>query len=180
MYISSGGGNVFSGWAMMSALERTKAHITVHIDGIAASMATGIAMIGGIINKPLSDIFTTSPIIAIPVAMDAAMPSMCTVICAFVRSSADIIAQPENTAKFNVSGFMRGDSESRANYYDKMLKNGVYSINEVRKMEEMNKIDHESANGHYKQVNEANITKADIKFGEVCLSFAFAKQVSVN
>jgi ATP-dependent protease ClpP protease subunit len=27
MYISSGGGNVFSGWAMMSALERTKAHI---------------------------------------------------------------------------------------------------------------------------------------------------------
>jgi hypothetical protein len=26
-------------------------------------------------------------------------------------------------------------------------------------MEEMNKIDHESANGHYKQVNEANITK---------------------
>jgi hypothetical protein len=43
---------------------------------------------------------------------------------------------------------MRGDSESRANYYDKMLKNGVYSINEVRKMEEMNKIDHESADGH--------------------------------
>jgi hypothetical protein len=28
---------------------------------------------------------------AIPVAMDAAMPSMCTVICAFVLSSADII-----------------------------------------------------------------------------------------
>jgi hypothetical protein len=26
-------------------------------------------------------------------------------------------------------------------------------------MEEMNKIDHESADGHYKQVNEANITK---------------------
>jgi ATP-dependent protease ClpP protease subunit len=29
----------------MSALERTKAHITAHIDGIAASMATAIAMI---------------------------------------------------------------------------------------------------------------------------------------
>jgi hypothetical protein len=36
MYISSGGGSVFSGWAMMSALERTNAHITAHIDGIAA------------------------------------------------------------------------------------------------------------------------------------------------
>jgi hypothetical protein len=59
----------------------------------------------------LSVILTTSPIIAIPLAIDAAMPSMCTVIC------------------------------------------------EVRKMEEMNKIDHESADGHYKQVNEANITK---------------------
>jgi ATP-dependent Clp protease protease subunit len=39
-YLNGGGGNVFSGWAMMSALERTKAHITVHIDGIAASMAS--------------------------------------------------------------------------------------------------------------------------------------------
>jgi HK97 family phage portal protein len=74
----------------------------------------------------------------------------------------DLLTESEREtyfAKFNVSGFMRGDSESRANYYDKMLKNGVYSINEVRKMEEMNKIDHESADGHYKQVNEANITK---------------------
>jgi hypothetical protein len=53
---------------------------------------------------------------------------------------------------------MRGDSESRANYYDKMLKNGVYSINEVRKMEEMNKIDHESANGHYKQVKYVSLS----------------------
>jgi hypothetical protein len=67
---------------------------------------------------------------------------------------------------------MRGDSESRANYYDKMLKNGVYSINEVRKMEEMNKIDHESADGHYKQVNEANITKP--------LTLNLAKYVSLS
>ena len=74
----------------------------------------------------------------------------------------DLLSEDERDtyfAKFNVSGFMRGDSEARANYYDKMLKNGVYSINEVRKFEEMNKIDHESADGHYKQINEANITK---------------------
>jgi phage portal protein BeeE len=55
----------------------------------------------------------------------------------------DLLSEDERDtyfAKFNVSGFMRGDSEARANYYDKMLKNGVYSINEVRKFEEMNKI----------------------------------------
>jgi ATP-dependent protease ClpP protease subunit len=57
MYISSGGGNVFSGWAMMSALERTKAHITVHIDGIAASMATGIAMIGDVVKMSDNGLF---------------------------------------------------------------------------------------------------------------------------
>ena len=62
-------------------------------------------------------------------------------------------------AKFNVSGFMRGDSESRANYYDKMIRMGVFTINEVRQFEQMNKIYHESADALYKQVNEANITK---------------------
>jgi hypothetical protein len=47
-----------------------------------------------IINMPLSDILTTSAIIAMAVAIDAAIPSICAVICAFVLSSADIIAQP--------------------------------------------------------------------------------------
>ncbi len=45
LYISSGGGSVFSGWAMMSALKRTGSDITAYIDGIAASMASGIAMV---------------------------------------------------------------------------------------------------------------------------------------
>jgi ATP-dependent Clp protease protease subunit len=42
---------------MMSALERTKAHITVHIDGIAASMATGIAMIGDVVKMSDNGLF---------------------------------------------------------------------------------------------------------------------------
>lgn len=45
LYISSAGGSVFEGWAMMSVLKRTGANITAHIDGIAASMASGIAMV---------------------------------------------------------------------------------------------------------------------------------------
>jgi ATP-dependent protease ClpP protease subunit len=57
MYISSGGGSVFSGWAMMSALERTNAHITAHIDGIAASMATAIAMIADVVRMSDNGMF---------------------------------------------------------------------------------------------------------------------------
>jgi ATP-dependent Clp protease protease subunit len=45
LYINSGGGGVFVGWAMMSILGRLDNHITSHIDGLCASMATGIAMV---------------------------------------------------------------------------------------------------------------------------------------
>lgn len=57
LYISSGGGSVFSGWAMMSALQRTDAHITANIDGLCASMATGIAMVADKVKMTDNGIF---------------------------------------------------------------------------------------------------------------------------
>jgi ATP-dependent Clp protease protease subunit len=45
LYINSGGGGVFVGWAIMSVLGRLDNHITSYIDGLCASMATGIAMV---------------------------------------------------------------------------------------------------------------------------------------
>lgn len=42
--------------------------------------------------------------------------------------------------KFNVNALMRGDSKSRAEYYRIMMMLGVYTINEVRAMEEENGI----------------------------------------
>lgn len=52
IYINSPGGDVFAGQAIYSILKRTKAHITVHIDGLAASIASIIAMAGDEVIMP--------------------------------------------------------------------------------------------------------------------------------
>jgi ATP-dependent protease ClpP protease subunit len=46
LHISSPGGDVFAGNTMANLLKETGAKITVHIDGLAASMASLIAMVG--------------------------------------------------------------------------------------------------------------------------------------
>jgi ATP-dependent Clp protease, protease subunit len=46
IYINSDGGSVFSGMAIYNMLKRHKAHKTVYVDGIAASIASVIAMAG--------------------------------------------------------------------------------------------------------------------------------------
>ncbi|MDH2334275.1 phage portal protein [Paenibacillus polymyxa] len=43
-------------------------------------------------------------------------------------------------ARFNVTSELRGDSQSRAAYYKEMIQMGVYSINEVRELEERDNI----------------------------------------
>jgi len=46
LYINSPGGDVFDGTAIYNQLARHKAHVVVHIDGIAASIASIVAMAG--------------------------------------------------------------------------------------------------------------------------------------
>lgn len=46
IYINSGGGSVFAGMAIYNMLKRHKATKTVHVDGIAGSIASVIAMAG--------------------------------------------------------------------------------------------------------------------------------------
>ncbi len=43
--------------------------------------------------------------------------------------------------KMSVEGLLRGDSQARANYYREMLQTGVFSINEVRRFEDLNPIE---------------------------------------
>ena len=43
-------------------------------------------------------------------------------------------------AEFQLNGLLRGDSQARAAFYTAMLDRGVYSINEVRALENMNPI----------------------------------------
>lgn len=52
IYINSPGGGVFEGQAIYNQLQRHAAHKTVHIDGIAASIASVIAMAGDTILMP--------------------------------------------------------------------------------------------------------------------------------
>ena len=39
--------------------------------------------------------------------------------------------------KFNAAAELRGDSKARAEYYKDMLYAGIYTLNEIRDMEEM-------------------------------------------
>lgn len=52
IYINSGGGDVFAGQAIYNILKRHKATKNIHIDGIAASIASVIAMAGDNIIMP--------------------------------------------------------------------------------------------------------------------------------
>jgi ATP-dependent Clp endopeptidase proteolytic subunit ClpP len=52
IYINSGGGSVFAGLAIYNMLKRSKANKTVYIDGLAASIASVIAMAGDKIVMP--------------------------------------------------------------------------------------------------------------------------------
>ena len=63
--------------------------------------------------------------------------------------------QANHYVKINVSGLMRGDSNARANFYKQMIDMGVMSINEVRQLENMNRI--ENGDTHYFPMNYAPI-----------------------
>lgn len=52
VYINSPGGDVFAGQSIYSMLKRNKATINVHVDGLAASIASVIAMAGDTIHMP--------------------------------------------------------------------------------------------------------------------------------
>lgn len=52
VYINSPGGDVFAGQAIYSILKRHKAHKNVYVDGLAASIASVIAMAGSTIFMP--------------------------------------------------------------------------------------------------------------------------------
>lgn len=70
IHINSGGGSVFGGIAIYNMLKRNDAYKTVYIDGLAASIASVIAMVGDeviipknaamMIHKPMTSYFFTS------------------------------------------------------------------------------------------------------------------------
>ena len=52
VYVNSPGGDVFAGQTIYSQLKRHKATVNVYVDGLAASIASVIAMAGDTIHMP--------------------------------------------------------------------------------------------------------------------------------
>lgn len=57
--------------------------------------------------------------------------------------------------KFNLTSLLRGDSQARAAFYEKMINIGAMSINEVRALEEQDAIDH--GDKHFISLNYTTI-----------------------
>lgn len=67
--------------------------------------------------------------------------------------------QDNHYVKIQVEGLLRGDSNARANFYKQMIDMGVLSINEVRKLENLNRI--ENGDTHYFPMNYAPIGQSN-------------------
>lgn len=82
------------------------------------------------------------------------------------------IERQQYYVKFNADAELRGDSKSRAEYYTKMIQTGVYTLNEVRAMEEQKPMNDGMGDKHFISLNYTttdNLEKlqlAKIKAGE--------------
>ncbi len=70
-----------------------------------------------------------------------------------------LIVEPDVYVKHDANDLMRGDSNARANWYRTMVAAGIYSINEVREMEDENPIEGEGGDEHFMQINMAPVGK---------------------
>lgn len=62
---------------------------------------------------------------------------------------------PLNLARFTVNGLMRGDSAARASFYDSMVRNGAFSPNDIRRLENQNP--YKGGDARYMQTSYAPI-----------------------
>lgn len=60
--------------------------------------------------------------------------------------------------KMNTNALLRGDAKARAEFYFKMEQMGVMSINEIRRLEDLNPI--EGGGSHFVPLNRIELTKA--------------------
>lgn len=77
----------------------------------------------------------------------------------------DLLTETERTiyfSKFNTNALLRGDTQTRASYYNTMRQTGVMSANDVRKLEDMDELPEESG-GDDLHVNGNMITLANAR-----------------
>lgn len=61
--------------------------------------------------------------------------------------------------RFNLEALLRGDSETRARFYSSMLQNGVYNRNEVRALENRNRVDGQGMDDYTVQQNMIDVNQ---------------------
>lgn len=59
------------------------------------------------------------------------------------------IEQKKHYAKFNTNKLLKGDTQTRTNYYNTMRQNGVMNANDIRALEEMNAIPADQGGDEY-------------------------------
>lgn len=69
------------------------------------------------------------------------MPYLSKIEAAIVRALIEQRDKGVIFPEFNVSGLLRGDSQARAEYYSKMVANGIMTRNEARRLERLAPID---------------------------------------
>lgn len=63
--------------------------------------------------------------------------------------------------KFNVNAMLRGDTAARAAYYNTMRQNGVLSVNDIRELEDLNKVPtEEGGDGYFVNGNMISLKRA--------------------
>jgi HK97 family phage portal protein len=67
--------------------------------------------------------------------------------------------QEEYYVKMNLNGLMRGDSQSRAAYYNQLFQIGIFSQNDIRRLEDMNAI--EGGDRYFVPMNMTPVDKLD-------------------
>ena len=75
------------------------------------------------------------------------------------RLTTDLIQNPARFyIKFNINGFLRGDSAARSAWYDRMVRMGAFTLNDVLAFEDMNPFD--GGDEHVIDMNRAPIGAA--------------------
>lgn len=69
--------------------------------------------------------------------------------------------QSTHFCKFRTTELLRGDVNSRADYYTKLFNVGALSPNDIRSMEDMNKVEDEGSNDYYVPLNLGGVGKTN-------------------
>lgn len=68
-------------------------------------------------------------------------PMLKSIESAIYRDLLDAVGRRAYKVEFNLEGLLRGDSAARAEFYSKMVQNGIYTRNHARKLENLPPVD---------------------------------------